>query len=220
MNPDPARVTAVVAAAGSGARLGAGGPKALVEVAGRPLVAWSLDALGRSSIDEVVVAAPPGDEERFEDMGVRVVTGGASRSESVLSALAGVETEFVVVHDAARPLAPPDLFDGVVSELGSHPEADGVIAAAPLVDTLKRADASVVSETVSRDGLWAVQTPQAFRVGALRRALDVPPEVLAEATDDASLIEAAGGTVRIHEATAPNPKLTTRSDLALIAALL
>jgi 2-C-methyl-D-erythritol 4-phosphate cytidylyltransferase len=216
----------VIAAAGSGTRLGAGGPKALVELAGRPLIAWSLDALAAADeVDAVVVAAPPGHEEEIGRMGgapATLVTGADSRSGSVANALTRVESELVVVHDAARPLTPSTLFDGILRALRADDETDAVVAAAPAADTLKRAggDRLQVTETVDREGLWAVQTPQAFRTEALRGALAVEPAALAAATDDAMLVEAAGGSVCVYPTTDPNPKVTSAADLALVEALL
>jgi 2-C-methyl-D-erythritol 4-phosphate cytidylyltransferase len=210
-------------AAGSGNRLGAGGPKALVEVAGKPLVAWALEALASAaSIEGIVVAAPPGFERMVADLAeaeVRVVPGGESRSESVALALVEVQTDLVAVHDAARPLAPAELFDEVVALLAGDEALDGVVAAAPVADTVKRAGAeSEVVETVDRDGLWAVQTPQACRAEKLRKAMAA--EDVARATDDASLVEASGGRVGIHPWPKPNPKLTTPADMVVIEALL
>jgi 2-C-methyl-D-erythritol 4-phosphate cytidylyltransferase len=215
----------VIAAAGSGTRLGAGGPKALVEVAGRPLVTWSLDAIAAAEgIGPVVIAAPAGFEDELEAVArnATVVVGASSRSGSVANALDRVETEIVAVHDAARPLAPPALFDAVVRALAEDPESDGVIPAAPVPDTLKRAlgDLLRVSETIDREGLWAIQTPQAFRTVALRGALAVDAAGLEAATDDAMLVEAAGGSVRLHPVAEPNPKVTGAADLALVEALL
>lgn len=218
-----ALATAVIAAAGSGERLGAGGPKALAAVAGRPLLAWSLAALeGAESIGTVVIAAPPGHEEEIGAIAgsASVVPGGASRSESVANALEGVESELVVVHDAARPLAPPELFDAIVGELVHDEDCEALIAATPVADTLKRALAGRVIETVPRSELWAVQTPQAFRTQPLREVLDADAETLAAATDDASLIEAAGGVVRVFRWDEPNLKVTSRADLAIAEALL
>jgi 2-C-methyl-D-erythritol 4-phosphate cytidylyltransferase len=150
------------------------------------------------------------------------VTGADSRSASVAAALARVETEVVVVHDGARPLATPALFDAVVAALAADEGADGAVAAAPATDTLKRAtgDPAVVEETVDRTGLWAVQTPQAFRAGALRRALGVDDSVLAAATDDAMLVERAGGRIVIEPAPPSNLKVTTAADLRVAEALL
>ncbi len=170
----------------------------------------------------MVVAAPPGLESALRDLvgpDSSVVTGGDSRSESVANALGRVASEFVAVHDAARPLAPPELFDEVTALLGNRRELDGVIAAAPVADTVKRAtEEGDVLETVDREGLWAVQTPQAFRASALRSAIENGD--IARATDDASLIEATGGRIAIHPWARPNPKLTTPADLVVIEALL
>jgi 2-C-methyl-D-erythritol 4-phosphate cytidylyltransferase len=177
-----------------------------------------------------VVAAPPGHERAVRELcgpEARVVAGGASRSESVAAALAaagegGAEPELIVVHDAARPLATPELFDEIVAALAADPGTDALIAAAPVVDTIKRCrgERLEVVETPPREELWAVQTPQAFRARTLRAALDRPPAELAAATDDASLVEARGGRVRVHPVEAPNPKLTTPADLRVIELLL
>ena len=119
-------------------------------------------------------------------------------------------------------MLPPALFDSVVEALAEDPESDGVIAAVPVPDTLKRAsgDRLRVSETMDREGVWAIQTPQAFRSEALRGALAVDAASLETATDDAMLVEAAGGSVRLHPVTEPNPKVTSAADLALVEALL
>jgi 2-C-methyl-D-erythritol 4-phosphate cytidylyltransferase len=175
-----------------------------------------------ASIEGVVVAAPPGLERAVAEIAesdVCVVTGGESRSESVALALGAVQTELVAVHDAARPLAPAELFDEVVALLAGDEALDGVVAAAPVADTLKRVGTEgEVEETVDRVGLWAVQTPQAFRAEKLREAIAAGD--VARATDDASLVEAAGGRVAIHPWPKPNPKLTTPADLVVIEALL
>jgi 2-C-methyl-D-erythritol 4-phosphate cytidylyltransferase len=211
----------VIAAAGSGERLGAGGPKAFVELAGRPLLDWSLDAFSSAqSIAEVVVAVPPGQEGSVAVRGVVAVAGGAHRSESVANALELCGGEIVVVHDAARPLATPALIDAVVERLASDQDAAGVIAAAPVTDTIKQTgDAGEVERTLDRAGLWAVQTPQAFRADALREALS-DPDSIPDATDDAMLVERRGGRVLIHSAPAENLKVTSPLDLSLAGLLL
>ena len=214
---------AVIAAAGSGERLGAGGPKALAEVGGRPLLAWSLAAIEAAEmIGSVVISAPPGHENEVRALAgnAEVVTGGPSRSDSVALALEHVDSELVAVHDAARPLASAELFDAMLTELEADGGCDALVAATPVADTVKRALAGRVIETVPRSELWAVQTPQAFRTGALRSALLTEPEAVAGATDDASLVEAAGGVVRIFTWDHPNLKITTPSDLRIAAALL
>jgi 2-C-methyl-D-erythritol 4-phosphate cytidylyltransferase len=215
---------ALLVAAGSGERLGAGRPKAFVVLAGRPMLEWSLDALRGAGIREIVVAAPVGSggiavvEDGALGPGVRVVAGGATRSESVRAALEAAPPGDVVVHDAARPLVTPAHFRETVAALYS---ADCAIAAAPVPDTIKEAgpDGRVVA-TLDRSRLWAIQTPQAFRRAALERALAVGAGVLARATDDAWLVERTGGTVRVVESTPANFKVTTPHDLRVAELLL
>ncbi len=215
----------MLAAAGSGQRLGAGGPKALVEVAGRPLVAWSLAALERAeSVAGVVIAAPPGHEAAFGELapGAVVIAGGATRAESVSLALERVEGDVVAVHDAARPLLTPELVDRLVARL-KESGAEAVIAATPVADTLKRAgEGGAVGGTVSREGLWGAQTPQVFRTEALRAAQAIAREsgALEVATDEAALIEWNGGTVLLEPSGGPNLKVTDLSDLRVAEALL
>jgi 2-C-methyl-D-erythritol 4-phosphate cytidylyltransferase len=206
---------ALLVAAGSGERLGAGRPKAFVVLAGRPMVEWSLDALRAAGIEEIVVAAPPG---TVLD-GVIVVPGGATRSASVRAALAAAPAgEDVVVHDAARPLVTPEHFRAALHALA---DADCAIAAAPVTDTVKEAGPDrLVTATLDRSRLWAIQTPQAFRRSALERALGAGDDVLALATDDAWLVERTGGTVRVVESTPANLKVTTPHDLRIAEHLL
>jgi 2-C-methyl-D-erythritol 4-phosphate cytidylyltransferase len=207
---------ALLVAAGSGQRLGSAVPKAFVEVAGRPMIEWSLAALRAAGIEEIVIALPDGVALPAGCVGVR---GGQTRSESVRAALgAATGRGPVVVHDAARPLVDPALFTRVVAEL-EH--ADCAIAAARVVDTVKEADESLaVTATLDRSKLWAIQTPQAFRREALEAALAVDQAILAQATDDASLVERAGGTVRIVESSPENFKVTTAHDLRVADLLL
>ncbi len=218
---------ALIVAAGRGERLGAERPKALAELAGRPLLDWSLDVLrGVAAIERIVVALPPGVPAPDGTVGV---AGGAVRSESVRLALAAAGgergSELVLVHDAARPLVTVALAEAVIAAAAGE-GVDGAIAAAPLTDTIKRVGRDsggrdrVVSETLERSLLWAVQTPQVFRRAALERALDVSDEVLAQATDDAWLVERAGGTVVVVQAPRENLKVTTPLDLQLAELLL
>jgi 2-C-methyl-D-erythritol 4-phosphate cytidylyltransferase len=235
---------ALIVAAGSGERLGADRPKALVEVAGRAMLQWSMAALSATpSIEHIVIAVPPTaqlietrpspDEEEREGEGwqeppagwVRssYVHGGASRSDSVRRALAAAGAgDPVLVHDAARPLVTAELAESVIAALAIDAEADAAIAAAPVTDTIKRAgrEGGAVRETLDRDELWAVQTPQVFRRDALERALDVDDETLARATDDAWLIERSGGRVIVVPSLAENLKVTTPLDLEVAALLL
>jgi 2-C-methyl-D-erythritol 4-phosphate cytidylyltransferase len=224
---------ALIVAAGSGERLGADRPKALVELCGRPLVQWCIDALlDVADIERIVVALPAGAElpagEAVADGAaakrrVTAVEGGASRSDSVRRALAaagaaseGVGMDLVLVHDAARPLLAASLVESVIAALARDHAADAAIAALPVTDTIKRVDpADAVLETLDRGELWAVQTPQVFRRGVLERALEVSPEELASATDDALLVERAGGRVIVVPASDENLKVTTPMDLRI-----
>ena len=220
--------TAVVAAAGTGERLGAGVPKALVPLGGRPMIAWCLTALEKSNfVDRTVIAAPPGHEDEIEaaagqavrELVVEIATGGETRSESVSNAIAalGGEDE-LVVHDAARPLASADLFDRCVERL-QHWGCEGVVAAARAIDTIKEADAGGrVIGTLERRSLWVVQTPQVFQRAALTRALSEGD--LARATDDAQLVEAVGGDIRVVEAPRHNLKVTNEQDLRIAEMML
>lgn len=210
---------ALIVAAGAGQRLGADQPKALVALAGRPLLEWSIDALRQvPEIEKIVVALPPGIHAPAGTVGV---PGGAVRSESVRLALAAAGTgDPVLVHDAARPLLTAELVNEILVALAGDGNLDAVIAAAPVVDTIKRVSDGTVSETLERSGLWAIQTPQVFRRSALQRALDVPEEILAQATDDAWLIERAGGRVAVLHNSSENLKVTTAVDLELAGLLL
>ncbi|HUA12083.1 MAG TPA: 2-C-methyl-D-erythritol 4-phosphate cytidylyltransferase [Solirubrobacteraceae bacterium] len=211
---------ALIVAAGSGERLGADRPKALVQVAGRTLLDWSVAALAAcDALERIVVALPAGADA---PAGVTAVTGGPSRSHSVRAALAAAgDGDPVLVHDAARPLVTAELAAAVLARLASDAGAAGAIAAAPVTDTIKRADEhGAVSETLSRGGLWAVQTPQVFRRAALARALAADDATLAAATDDAQLIEREGGRILICAWEQPNPKVTTPADLIAAAAAL
>jgi 2-C-methyl-D-erythritol 4-phosphate cytidylyltransferase len=207
----------LIVAAGRGERLGSDQPKAFVALAGASLLERSL-ATARAVCDEVVVALPP-ETPALED--VRCVAGGATRSHSVRNALAVASPyqQRVVVHDAARPLAPEGLFRACLDALG---DAEAAVAAAPVVDTIKEVPGKDhrVARTLERRALWTVQTPQAFRRGALEAALDDEDDVLAAATDDAWLVERAGGRVVVVPAPRENLKITTPLDLEVAGILL
>jgi 2-C-methyl-D-erythritol 4-phosphate cytidylyltransferase len=216
---------AILVAAGSGDRLGGDRPKAFVGLAGRPLLAESLERLDASDwIDSIVVVAPPGWEEPVillaEELVASkvsaVVTGGATRAESVRIGLAEVPEDVlvVVVHDAARPLVDEAVVERVVLALGD--EWDGAVPVMPVLDTLKRADGDAVVETIDRTGLVAAQTPQAFVAGTLRRALAAG----GAESDCAGSVERAGGRVRVVPGDARLVKVTSDADLALVEALL
>jgi 2-C-methyl-D-erythritol 4-phosphate cytidylyltransferase len=210
----------VVVAGGSGSRFGS--PKQFLQLDGRPVVAWSV-AAARPVGDGVVVVVPatPGPNTDGSDARAwgadLVVAGGDSRAASVRAGLAAVpaSASVIVVHDAARPLAPPSLFAEVVAALAAG-TADGVIPVLPVSDTLKRVSGDQLEATVDRTGLVAVQTPQAF-VAAVLRAAHASGQ---DATDDAGLLEATGATVRTVAGDPRNVKLTHPEDLAVAQALL
>ncbi|MGZ5212487.1 MAG: 2-C-methyl-D-erythritol 4-phosphate cytidylyltransferase [Actinomycetota bacterium] len=215
------RAVAVVVAAGSGTRVGAPGPKALLTIGGRPLVAVAVErALASPSIAGVVVAAPPGFDARVREAlassagSIVVVTGGTTRQRSVAAGLneVDVHADVVVVHDAARPFASAELFTAVVDAVLAG--ADAAVPVLPLVDTLKRVrDGSIVG-TEPRDELAFAQTPQACRAGLLRDGLQKAEESGLDFTDDAGLLEWLGASVRTVPGEAWNFKITTAGDLA------
>jgi len=232
---DDAAVWTVLVAAGEGRRFGA--PKQLQPLAGRRVIDWALEAAAAASHGVVVVAAAdqvqalregpdalvdPGDEGRTLDSGSRrdddtggtviVATGGSTRSESVRAGIAEVpkDAEVIVVHDAARPLAGDALFAAVTAAVVSG--ADGAAPAVPVTDTIRHTG----DGPLDRSQLRAMQTPQAFRAEILRRAHAAD----GEATDDATLVEAAGGTVRLVDGEPDNIKITTPGDLHVAEALL
>jgi 2-C-methyl-D-erythritol 4-phosphate cytidylyltransferase len=211
---------AVVPAAGSGERLGAGRPKAFVHLGGRTLLERALAGLRDSqAVDAVVVAVPPDrtDEAKLILGGdAVVVAGGPSRTESVRRALAAVgKPELVLIHDAARALTPPALIARVVAALRDGHAA--VVPALPIADTIKVVDANgVVVATPDRTGLRAVQTPQGFHTELLLRAYDSPP---ADVTDDAALVENLGARVHVIDGDPMAFKITTVWDLLLAEAV-
>jgi 2-C-methyl-D-erythritol 4-phosphate cytidylyltransferase len=217
---------AVLAAAGRGERLGSDRPKAFARLAGRPLLAESLERLeGSDWIEFIVIAAPAEWEEPAillaEELGAgkvsSVVTGGPSRSESVREALAEVadDAAVVLVHDAARPLLADEVIERVLAPLSEG--WDGVVPGLPVSDTVKRVEGERVVETLQRGDLVAVQTPQAFIASVLRDALAGD---ISQASDCASLVEARGGRVRVVDGDQRLLKVTTAEDLAQVEAWL
>ncbi|MDP5185221.1 2-C-methyl-D-erythritol 4-phosphate cytidylyltransferase [Blastococcus sp. BMG 814] len=209
---------AIVAAAGSGSRLGAGQPKALVPLAGRPLVAWAVDALFAGGVDEVVVTVPPAERAAFAAAlpgTVQLVDGGATRTASVCAGLAaaGPRADVVLVHDAARPLTPPDAVARVLDALAGGARA--VVPVLPVVDTTVLVDDDgVVAEAVPRAPLRRVQTPQGFDRATLVAAYAALDDA-AELTDDAAVVRAAGVPVRTVPGDERSAKITVPHDLAL-----
>jgi 2-C-methyl-D-erythritol 4-phosphate cytidylyltransferase len=202
-----AQVWAIVVAGGSGQRFGQ--HKQFAQLADRPVAEWAVAAC-RPSASGVILVVPSGFEKEG-DMGAdQVVVGGATRAESVRRALMVVppDADVIVVHDAARPLASPALFQAVISAVGDG-DARAAICAVAVSDTIKRVDGDTVVATLDRRELVAVQTPQAFRADTLREAHASG----AEATDDAALVEALGATVRVVPGDPNNFKITTPADL-------
>ena len=173
---------------------------------------------GYESVIAAVARAAVGDG----DLGLDVVAGGLTRGESVGRALAEVDSELVTVHDAARPLVSAELIESLIGRLSSRPDADAVVPAAPVADTIKRVsdDGETVAATEDRELLRTAQTPQVFRTARLREAHARDPGSARAATDDATLIESAGGTVLVEPGPSENLKVTTPADLRLAEALL
>jgi len=210
----------IVVAAGRGARFvpddpaRAQPPKQFLLLGGERIVDRAV-RVATEACDRVVLVLPPG--TAWDGTPVHtVVPGGAARSDSVRSGLAAVpdDAEVVVVHDAARPLASRDLFDAVIAAVRAG--ADAAVPGVPVTDTVKQVDGDQVVATVAREALVAVQTPQAFRAAALRRA----HEGAADAPDDAALVEACGGRVVVVAGERTNLKVTTGDDLVVATALL
>jgi 2-C-methyl-D-erythritol 4-phosphate cytidylyltransferase len=214
-------VWAVVVAAGRGERLGGSQPKSFAKLGGRALLAESLERLDLSDwIEAIVVVTPPDWEEPTillaEELGAGKVTaavpGGETRADSVRAGLAETpeNVPVVLVHDAARPFLSEAVLERVLSGLGDG--VDGVVPALPLADTVKRANGHEVVETLDRNGLYAVQTPQAFVAAVLRSAL---ADVGRDGSDCAAYVEAAGGRIRLVDGDPALFKITTAADLTL-----
>ena len=220
-------VACVIVAAGRGERFGHGG-KVLAACGGRPLLAWSLDALEAAArVRDVVVVYGAHTEAEIRSLTecgdwpkVRtLVQGGASRHESVQAGMTALapDVQVVLVHDAARPLAEPAHYDAVAELAASDGAA---ILATPVADTLKQVIDGTIVATIPRAGMWAAQTPQGFRLDAYREALVRTAGHEAEFTDDASMFEALGVPVRIVPGSRTNMKVTVPEDVLLIEALL
>lgn len=218
--------TAIIVAAGKSSRMGGRVDKAFLSLVDKPVVAWSLMAFEKcADIDRIVLVVRKdqliASKAVVKMFGIskidKVVAGGASRQESVAAGLAAcdLDTRTVVIHDGARPLVTPALIAEVVA---AAKKAPAVTVGRPVVDTLKFCEkGQVVARTVSREKLWAVQTPQAFQFKELKAAVKA---VRGEVTDECQAIEQAGGTVKIVESLRPNVKVTVPEDLELVAKLL
>jgi len=219
-------VVAIIVSGGSGERFGRAGGKQFAPLAGRTVLAHTLAAFETcTAIDGIVVVTHPDTVPECAELVApfvkvsAIVAGGETRQDSVASGLAAVspDVEFVVIHDGARPLVLPETIADVVEALRSSTD-DGVIIGHPSFDTVKRVDVSGrVIATEDRDSLWLVQTPQAFRAAALRAAYAMVAESTdsRHATDDAALVERAGGSVRVLLGPRDNLKITVPEDLAV-----
>lgn len=221
-------VSFVIVAAGRSERYG-GPPKVLELAAGKPVIAWSIEAaMASASVREVVVVTSAATEigiagivaESSWGRPIRIVTGGARRQDSVLAGIEATDlsSEAILIHDGARPLITSETIEDCVASSLANGAA---IVAAPVTDTIKRVDVSgVITQTVPRSDLWAAQTPQGFRRDVLARAIAEADLAGTEYTDEALLCEAMGIPVSIVQANGPNMKLTHRADLDLISYLL
>jgi len=219
----------LIAAAGSGRRMGAAGNKLLLEVAGRPVLAWTLDAvLGCGAISWIGIVGQPVDAEAIgaivaaarPDRPVQWIVGGDTRQDSVRRGLAALPSgaEGVLIHDGARCLVSAELLERCVAAVRA---GEAVIAATPVTDTIKVVDGrGTITGTSDRSLLWAAQTPQGFPVERLRQAHAQAEAQGWSVTDDAALFERLGWPVRVLSAPPANIKLTTPFDLTIAAAVL
>lgn len=234
MKPGTARrrTVAIVAAAGLGKRFGGALNKQYVELAGRPVLAWSLATLAACPlIDEIIpvvheqelaATATLIDTYRIGKI-LRVVPGGKERQDSVMNGLGALQDEaaVVVIHDGARPLIAPEIIAAAIHALEG---ADGTVVAVPVKDTIKEASAGDagprVVQTLARSRLWAVQTPQVFQCGMLKSALERAKRDAFFGTDDAAVVERYGGSITIVEGSYRNIKITTPEDILIAEAFL
>lgn len=220
-------VTAIIVAAGKSSRMGSGVDKSFLSLVNKPVVAWSLLAFERcAEIDRIVLVVRKDQQLAAKAVAkmfgisklFKIVPGGNRRQESVAAGLAAcdIDTRTVVIHDGARPMVSSEVI-GEVVKLAVRGGAATV--GRKMVDTVKRVEkGTTVAETVDRDKLWTVQTPQAFQMKVLRDALKNLGD--REVTDECMAVELAGGTVKILESLKPNFKITTPEDIQLVSKLL
>ena len=221
------KVGAIIPAAGRGKRIGASVPKQFLEIQGRPLLHHTLTVFASCKlIDYVVLVMPRADvDEMGEDwlnkyeIVRKVVVGGEQRQDSVYNGFSSLEkgTDIVVVHDGVRPFTTPQMIIATVEAAQQHGAA---ITAIPVSDTVKQAADGFVKQTVSRDGLWRVQTPQAFQCGLLQQAFKKAKKDSYYGTDEGSLVEYLGERVKIVPGSELNIKITRKEDLVLGESLL
>jgi 2-C-methyl-D-erythritol 4-phosphate cytidylyltransferase len=221
--------SAIIVAAGLGTRMGANTGKLFLELAGRPIIAHTWQQFEQAAcLDEVVLVVRAGLPSTFAELGAkyafkkpfRLVVGGAQRQDSVWNGLQALspDAELVAVHDGARPLVTGEL---IAATLAAARETGAAVAAQPVTDTIKEsADGRTVERHLDRQRLWAVQTPQTFRVPVLRRALAAARERGLSLTDDTAACELIGQPVRLVPCVTPNPKVTVPADLPYLERLL
>ena len=222
-------IAAIIVAAGRGTRMGANIDKLWLEVAGRPVIAHTWKKFNDAAeIDEIILVVRDGMQIHFTELAEKfhfqkkfqLVVGGAERQDSVWNGLAAVssKTEIVLIQDAARPCTTAELISATIR---AARETGAAVAAQPVADTLKEtADGKIISRTVDRAKLWAVQTPQTFRVEVIRRALAAAREKNLKLTDDTAACELIGQPVALVKSSAPNQKVTVPADLPFVASLL
>lgn len=227
-----ADVSAVIVAGGSGTRFGNPDGKQLMNVAGRPLMSWCLEAFDRApSIGVIVVVCPAERTKRVQNLAVEpfgittpivFAASGETRQDSSRAGLDATPEamRYVAVHDGARPLISVETIERVVAVLRDDPTLDGAVCGQPSVDTLKVVEDGVIARTPDRARFWTVQTPQVFSANALRRAYEIADGRGFVGTDDASLVERAGGRIRVVESPRDNLKVTLPEDLVPIEAML
>ena len=224
---------ALIMAGGSGERFGDSRGKQFVELCGLPMAAWSIAAYDRApSVGRIVVVCARDKAEQMCDevLGrltlttpVTLAPGGDTRQQSVLSGLSAIDEDFslVAIHDAARPLTEVEDIEGILAYVRNTPEAEGAICAARSIDTLKQVDGTEITATLDRDVIWAAQTPQVFRLDTIRALHEkAAREGSLDATDDAALVERAGGRVDVYETSRDNIKVTLPGDLDIAQVIL
>jgi 2-C-methyl-D-erythritol 4-phosphate cytidylyltransferase len=221
--------SAILVAAGKGTRMGAGVDKLFLEVAGCPVVAHTWRRFDAANcIGEIILVVRDGQQRKFAELAAkfhfqkpfRIVTGGAERQDSVWNGLEALSAaaEVVAIHDAARPCVSGELIAATVKDAE---ETGAAVAAQPVTDTIKESpDGKLIRRTLDRSKLWAVQTPQTFRVGVIRRAISAARQKKLVFTDDTAACELIGQPVRLVSRVAPNPKITVPGDLPLVEAML
>jgi 2-C-methyl-D-erythritol 4-phosphate cytidylyltransferase len=221
--------SAILVAAGKGTRMGAGVDKLFLEVAGCPVVAHTWRRFDAANcIGEIILVVRDGQQKKFAELAAkfhfqkpfRIVTGGAERQDSVWNGLEALSAaaEVVAIHDAARPCVSGELIAATVKDAE---ETGAAVAAQPVTDTIKESpDGKLIRRTLDRSKLWAVQTPQTFRVGVIRRAISAARQKKLVFTDDTAACELIGQPVRLVSRVAPNPKITVPGDLPLVEAVL